>query len=87
MSGFLKSIFKPKTPTIVMPDTTPIPTPEVTPAAAMPEQDSTEVNRAKAAEVRRRMQRGGRASTIMSQASGNSSGGVGSDTYSNSRLG
>jgi len=88
MSGFLKSMFKPKMPTIVMPDTTPIPTPEVSAPAEMPTAtDSVEVTRAKAAEVRRRMQRGGRASTIMSQASGNSSGGVGSDTYSNSRLG
>lgn len=84
MSGWLKSLFKPKVQTIVTPDPTPVPVPEVTPAAVMPDTDSVEVNRAKQAELRRRMQRGGRASTIMSQASGN---GVGSDTYSNSRLG
>ncbi len=82
--GFLKKLFAPKAPTIVMPDPTPVPVPEVTPAAVMPDTDSVEVNRAKQAELRRRMQRGGRASTIMSQASGN---GVGSDTFSSTRLG
>lgn len=82
--SFLKKLFTPKAPTIVMPDQTPIPTPEVSAPAAMPDQDATEVQRAKTAAIRQRMQRGGRASTIMSQASG---GGVGSDTYSSSRLG
>jgi len=83
MTGWIKSMFKPKTPTIVMPDATPIATPEVTPSATMPDTDSVEVNRAKQAEIRRRMQRGGRASTIMSQAGGS----AGSDSYESSRLG
>ena len=46
--------------------------------------DSVEVNRAKTNEIRRRMQRGGRQSTILSQAS---SGGVGSDSYASNKLG
>lgn len=82
MAG-LKRLFKPKMPTIVMPDPTPIPVPEVTPAAVMPDTDAVEVQRAKTAEMRRRMQRGGRASTIMSQGSG----GAGGDDYGSSRLG
>lgn len=84
MTGWIKSLFKPKMPTIVMPDPTPVPTPEVTPPAEMPvATDSVEANRAKTAEIRRRMQRGGRQSTILSQAGGS----TGSDSYSSSRLG
>lgn len=82
--GFLKKLFAPKAPTIIMPDPTPVPVPEVTPAAVMPDTDAAEVNRAKTAAIRQRMQRGGRASTIMSQSGG---GGVGGDSYSNTRLG
>lgn len=82
--AFLKKLFQPKATTIVMPDQTPIATPTVSAPAVMPEADSVEVNRAKAAEVRRRMQRGGRASTIMSQAAG---GGTGSDSFDRSTLG
>lgn len=81
--SFLAKMFKPKAPTIVMPDPTPVATPEVTPSATMPDTDSVEVNRAKQAEIRRRMQRGGRASTIMSQASSS----AGSDSYDSPRLG
>ena len=81
--SFLAKLFKPKAPTIVMPDQTPIPTPEVSAPAAMPDQDATEVQRAKTAAIRQRMQRGGRSSTIMSQAGG----GVGGDSYASSRLG
>lgn len=79
--GALKKLFKPKMPTIVMPDPTPIPVPEVTPAPVMPDSDAVEVNRAKVQEVRRRMQRGGRQSTIMSQGAGDG------DSYSRSTLG
>jgi hypothetical protein len=81
--GFLKKMLKPKMPTIVMPSQDPaaIPVaPEVTPAPVMPDADATEVNRAKTQEIRRRMQRGGRASTIMSQSSGG-------DDFGSSRLG
>ena len=85
MSGWIKSMFKPKQPTIIVPDATPVATPEVTPPAEMPvATDSVEVNRAKTNEIRRRMQRGGRQSTILSQAS---SGGVGSDSYASNKLG
>lgn len=80
--GILKNLFKPKTPTIIMPDTTPIQTPEVTPAAVIPDTDAAEVKRAKTQAIRQQMQRGGRASTIMSQG-----GGVGGDSYSSSTLG
>jgi hypothetical protein len=80
--GFLKKMFKPKMPTIVMPEQTPIQAPEVTAAPVMPDSDAVEVNRAKTQEIRRRMQRGGRASTIMSQGSGS-----GGDDYSSGRLG
>lgn len=73
--GVLKKMFQPKMPTIVMP--TP---PEVSAPAAMPDSDAVEVNRAKTAEIRRRMQRGGRQSTIMSQ-------GAGGDDFSSSTLG
>lgn len=79
--GFLKKMLKPKMPTIVMPEQTPIQVPEVTPAPVMPDSDAVEVNRAKVQEVRRRMQRGGRSSTIMSQ------GGSGGDDFGSSRLG
>lgn len=79
--GFFKKLFRPKMPTIVMPDPTPIPVPEVSPAPVMPDQDMAEVNRAKVQEVRRRMQRGGRASTIMSRV------GSGGDDFSRSTLG
>jgi hypothetical protein len=79
--GFLKKMLKPKMPTIVMPDPVTAPVaPEVTPAPVMPDADATEVNRAKTQEIRRRMQRGGRASTIMSQSSGG-------DDFGSSRLG
>ena len=81
--GFLTKLFKPKTPTIVMPDPTPVATPEVAPAAVMPDTDSAEVKRAKTAEMRRQMQRNGRQSTIMSQANSN----AGTDSYSSSKLG
>jgi len=73
--SFISKLFKPKMPTIVMP-----PTPEVTPPAPMPDTNSEAVQRAKTQEIRRRMQRGGRASTIMSQ-------GAGSDDFSSSTLG
>lgn len=76
--GFIAKMFKPKMPTIVMP--TP---PTVSPPAEMPDTDSVEVNRAKQTELRRRMQRGGRQSTIMSQG-GNDAGG---DSYGSSTLG
>ena len=80
--GFLKKMLKPKMPTIIMPEPAAAPVaPEVTPAPVMPDSDAVEVNRAKTQEIRRRMQRGGRASTIMSQ------GGSGGDDYSSSRLG
>lgn len=85
--GFLKKLFAPKVPTLTVqaPDPTPIPTPEVSAPAEMPTAtDTAEVLRAKTAAVRQRMQRGGRASTIMSQGSG---GGVGSDSYASSKLG
>jgi hypothetical protein len=78
--GFLKKMLKPKMPTIVMPEQTPIEAPQVTAAPVMPDSDAVEVNRAKTQEIRRRMQRGGRASTIMSQSSGG-------DDYSSPRLG
>lgn len=81
--GALKKLFKPKMPTIVMPSQEPIPVPEVTPAPVMPDSDAVEVNRAKVQEVRRRMQRGGRQSTIMSQGAGAGDG----DSYSRSTLG
>jgi hypothetical protein len=78
--GFLKKMLKPKMPTIVMPEQTPIEAPQVTAAPVMPDSDAVEVNRAKTQEIRRRMQRGGRASTIMSQSSGG-------DDFGSSRLG
>jgi hypothetical protein len=78
--GFLKKMLKPKMPTIVMPSQEPIQAPEVTAAPVMPDSDAVEVNRAKTQEIRRRMQRGGRASTIMSQSSGG-------DDFGSSRLG
>jgi hypothetical protein len=80
MGKLLSKWFKPKMPTIVMPEQTPIQAPEVTAAPVMPDSDAVEVNRAKTQEIRRRMQRGGRASTIMSQSSGG-------DDFSSSRLG
>ena len=85
MTGMIKKLFKPKVPTIAAPtpDPTPIPVPEVTPAPVMPDSDAVEVNRAKVQEVRRRMQRGGRQSTIMSQGAGAGDG----DSYSRSTLG
>ena len=82
MSGIAK-MFKPKAPVIVMPSQTPIEAPTVTPAATMPDADAVEVKRAQTQELRRRMQRGGRASTIMSQASG----GSGGDDFSRTTLG
>lgn len=71
--SFISKLLKPKMPTIVMP-----PTPEVQAPAPMPDTNSAEVQRAKTQEIRRRMQRGGRQSTIMSQ---------GSDDFSSSTLG
>lgn len=76
--GFIAKMLKPKMPTIVMPQA-----PEVSAPAQMPDSDSTEVMRAKTQELRRRMQRGGRASTIMSQGSG----GAGGDDFGSSTLG
>lgn len=82
MSGIAK-MFKPKAPVIVMPSQTPIEAPTVTPQPTMPDSDAVEIQRAKTQELRRRMQRGGRASTIMSQAGGSAAG----DDYSRSTLG
>jgi hypothetical protein len=79
--GALKKLFKPKMPTIVMPDPTPIPVPEVTPAPVMPDSDAVEIKRAQKLQTTRRMQRAGRASTILS------SGSSGGDDFGSSRLG
>lgn len=79
--GALKKLFKPKMPTIVMPSQEPIPVPEVTPAPVMPDSDAVEIKRAQKLQTTRRMQRAGRASTILS------SGSSGGDDFSNSRLG
>lgn len=68
MSGIMK-MFKPKVPTIVMPQA-----PEVAPPAAMPDSDATEVKRAQKLEMTRRLQRGGRSSTLLSQGSGSAGG-------------
>ena len=79
--GALKKLLKPKMPTIVMPDPTPIPVPEVTPAPVMPDSDAVEIKRAQKLQTTRRMQRAGRASTILS------SGSSGGDDFGSSRLG
>jgi hypothetical protein len=79
--GALKKLLKPKMPTIVMPSQEPIPVPEVTPAPVMPDSDAVEIKRAQKLQTTRRMQRAGRASTILS------SGSSGGDDFSNSRLG
>jgi hypothetical protein len=79
--GALKKLLKPKMPTIVMPSQEPIPVPEVTPAPVMPDSDAMEIKRAQKLQTTRRMQRAGRASTILS------SGSSGGDDFSNSRLG
>jgi hypothetical protein len=81
--GALKKLFKPKMPTIAAPppDPTPIPVPEVTPAPVMPESDAVEIKRAQKLQTTRRMQRAGRASTILS------SGSSGGDDFGSSRLG
>ena len=75
--SFLGKLFAPKTPTIVMPQA---PTPQA--PAPMPDSDSLEIRRAKQQELSRRMARGGRQSTILSDG-----GGVGGDNYSGQRLG
>jgi hypothetical protein len=79
--GALKKLFKPKMPTIVMPSPEPIPVPEVTPAPVMPDSDAVEIKRAQKLQTTRRMQRAGRASTILS------SGSSGGDDFGSSRLG
>lgn len=81
--GALKKLLKPKMPTIAAPtpDPTPIPVPEVTPAPVMPESDAVEIKRAQKLQTTRRMQRAGRASTILS------SGSSGGDDFGSSRLG
>ena len=76
--SFLGKLFAPKTPTIVMPQA---PTPQ--PVAPMPDSDSVEIRRAKQQELSRRMARGGRQSTILSDGGG----GVGGDNFGSSRLG
>lgn len=81
--GGIAKMFKPKAPVIVMPSQTPIEAPAVTPQPTMPDSDAVEVRRAQTQELRRRMQRGGRASTIMSQAGGAG----GNDDYGRSTLG
>jgi len=80
--GILKKLFTPKVPTIVMPDPTPVPVPEVSAPAVMPDTDAVEARRAKTAQIRAQMQRGGRSSTILSQG-----GGSGSDSYASPKLG
>jgi hypothetical protein len=83
--GALKKLFKPKMPTIVMPtvEPPPIAEPPPTPQAApvMPDSDEVEIKRAQKLQTTRRMQRAGRASTILS------SGSSGGDDFGSSRLG
>lgn len=79
--GALKKLLKPKMSTIVMPSQEPIPVPEVTPAPVMPDSDAMEIKRAQKLQTTRRMQRAGRASTILS------SGSSGGDDFGSSRLG
>ncbi len=76
--GFIAKMLKPKVPTIVMPQA---PTPSA--PAVMPDTDATEVKRAQKLEMTRRMQRSGRASTILSTGTGS----AGGDDFGSPRLG
>lgn len=76
--SFIRKMFSPKMPTIVMPQA-----PEVSAPAQMPDSNSMEVRRAKTMEIQRRMQRGGRQGTIMSQGGSD----AGSDNFGSSTLG
>jgi hypothetical protein len=85
--GALKKLFKPKGPTIVMPSVEmpavaePPPTPQAAAEMPIPMSDSVEIKRAQKLQTTRRMQRAGRASTILS------SGSSGGDDYGSPRLG